>query len=44
MWEYEAMLYHWNKTHSGGDEIQAPDPAEVQKRLDAINMDPRLTS
>lgn len=42
MWEYEALLYHWNEAHSTGD-VQAPDPATAIPLLDRINADPRLT-
>ena len=43
LWEYEALLHHWNKTHGGGDEVQAPDHERTQKLMDKINADPRLT-
>lgn len=43
MEEYEMLLHGWNKAH-GGDDVSAPDPEMVQRRLDAINADPRLTT
>lgn len=44
LWWYEALLFHWNESHGGGDDkIALPDAATVQARLDLINADPRLT-
>lgn len=42
LWEYEALLHHWNKAHNGGDDVEAPDHAMTQKLIDRINADPRL--
>lgn len=42
LWEYEALLHHWNKAHST-DDIKAPDPEATQRMLDKINSDPRFT-
>lgn len=41
LWEYEALLQHWNKAH-GSDDVEAPDHARTQKLIDRINADPRL--
>ncbi len=43
LWEYEALLYHWNEAHSAGDDVEAPDPEKALALLDRINSDPRLT-
>ncbi len=43
LWEYEALLWHWNDAHSSGDDIEAPDPERAIAMLDRINADPRLT-
>lgn len=40
--EYDAILYHWNDAHRGGD-LDAPDPDVAMPMIDAINADPRLT-
>lgn len=42
LWEYEAMLHHWNEAHRGG-EVQAPDPDIAMPILERANADPRLT-
>lgn len=42
MWEYEALLFHWNDAHS--TDVQPPDPALTMKLIDRINMDPKLHS
>lgn len=41
LWEYEAMLWNWNKAHNGSD-VEAPDPDKTQKLIDKINLDPKL--
>lgn len=43
LWDYEALLYHWNDAHQSGDDVEAPDPARALAMLDRINADPRLT-
>lgn len=42
-WEYEALLWNWNDSHKGGDDVAPPDPELTQERLDRINADLRLT-
>lgn len=42
LWEYEALLHHWNAAHSTGDDVEPPDPATTQKLIDMINSDPKL--
>lgn len=41
LWEYEAMLFNWNKAHSTGD-VEPADPVKTQKLIDRINSDPKL--
>lgn len=43
LWEYEALLHHWNSAHKT-DDVQAPDHESTQKLIDRINADPRLHS
>jgi hypothetical protein len=43
LWEYEAMLHHWNEAHSSDDSHDAPDPERTQRVLDKLNGDKRLT-
>ncbi len=42
LWEYEALLFHWNDAHGGG-EPDLPDRETAQAILDRANADPRLT-
>lgn len=42
--EYEGMLWHWNESQRGDDDIEAPDPQITADRLARINADPRLTT
>lgn len=42
LWEYEALLFHWNEAHSTSDDPGPPDPEVVMPLLDRINADPRL--
>jgi hypothetical protein len=42
LWEYEALLHHWNEAHSAGDDVKAPDHDKTQKLIDMINLDPKL--
>lgn len=44
LWEYEALLYHWNEAHSGGDDAQPPDPELTQRLIDAAKLNPQLTN
>lgn len=41
LWEYEALLYHWNAAH-GGDDIQPPDHELTQRLIDKISLNPDL--
>lgn len=43
LWEYEALLHHWNESHGGGEEADLPDREISQAILDRANSDPRLT-
>ncbi len=44
LWEYEALLYHWNESHGGGEpEMKLPDPERAQALLDRANSSPHLT-
>lgn len=43
LWEYEAILWHWNDAHSIKDDLEAPDPEAAMALLEKINSDPRLT-
>ena len=44
LWEYEAILYHWNRANSGeGEEVDAPDPEVAMQIVAMANADPRLT-
>jgi hypothetical protein len=43
LWEYEALLYHWNEAHDTSGEVDAPDPEVAQRVLDMINANPLLT-
>lgn len=40
LWEYEALLWHWNDAHD--IEVEAPDPEIAIPLLERINADPRL--
>lgn len=42
LWEYEALLWHWNDAHETGSDVEAPDPERTMALLDRINADPRL--
>lgn len=41
LYDYEEQLYHWNEAHK--TDVDPPDAETTQRRLDAINRDPRLT-
>lgn len=43
LWEYQALLHNWNRAHSTGDDIKAPDPERTQRMIDRINANPALT-
>lgn len=43
LWEYEALLWNWNESHSTDGDIEPPDPEQTMALLDRINADPRLT-
>lgn len=43
LWDYEALLWHWNEAHSTDGPIGTLDGEEMQAMLDRINADPRLT-
>lgn len=40
LWDYEALLYHWNEAHS--TDVAAPDHDKTQRLIDKINTDPKL--
>ena len=42
LWDYEALLWHWNEAHGGDDDIEPPDPHVTQRLIDRINSDPLL--
>lgn len=46
MWEYEALVYHWNKAHAAGgpgaDHDPPPDRARMDRLIERINADPSL--
>lgn len=41
LWEYEALLHHWNEAH-GSSDVKPPDHEMTQRLIDQINSDPRL--
>lgn len=41
MWEYEALLHHWNEAHD--TDVKPPDHEMTQKLIERINLDPRLS-
>lgn len=43
LWEYEALLYHWNEAHGGSESGDPPDAKTAMKVLDLINANPALT-
>lgn len=44
LWEYEALLFHWNESHGGGEPtLPKPDPMAAQRILDKANANPKLT-
>lgn len=38
LWEYEALLWHWNEAHSSGEDIEAPDPEIAMAILERANL------
>lgn len=40
LWEYQAMIYHWNKLHQ--TEPDGPSTAETQAMIDALKADPEM--
>lgn len=44
LWDYEALLWHWNEAHTGGSEVDPPDPDRVLPMLDRVNSNPLLTN
>lgn len=42
LWEYEALLHHWNAAHSTGDDSEPPDHDKTQRMIDRVNSDPKL--
>lgn len=42
LWEYEAMLWHWNEAHRTGDDVEPPDPQFTQRLIDKLNSNPAL--
>lgn len=40
LWEYQAMIYHWNKLHQ--TEPDGPSPAETQAMIDALKANPDM--
>lgn len=43
LWEYEALLHHWNRAHGGEEPIDPEDAEATVARLAEINLDPRFT-
>lgn len=37
LWEYEALLFHWNEAHDLNGGADAPDPQVAMKILDRAN-------
>lgn len=44
LWEYEALLYHWEEAHGSGDDVGLPDPEVTMRLIEKANADPRLTN
>lgn len=43
LWEYEALLWNWNESHSTDGDLDPPDPEMWASMRSKINADPRLT-
>jgi hypothetical protein len=43
LWEYEALLWNWNESHSTDADLAPPDPEQWAAMRGKINADPRLT-
>lgn len=41
LWEYEAILHHWNEAHGTG-EIEIVDPEITQRHIDRLLAHPEL--
>lgn len=42
LFEYEAMLFHWNDAHDASGNVDAPDPDFAMRVLEMANSDERL--
>ena len=43
LWEYEALIFHWNDAHSTGEDHDPPANRDLMEKLiDRINADPPL--
>lgn len=42
LWEYEAMLYNWNKVHNPDEVADVPHPDIMQAKIDALKAKPEL--
>lgn len=42
LWEYEALLFHWNEAHSLDGGPDAPDPEVAMRILKRANDTPAL--
>lgn len=43
LWQYEALLWHWNEAHRSADDIDPPDPEIAMAILERANMNLALT-
>lgn len=43
LWEYEALLWHWNDAHDTSD-IEPPDPEIAMPILERANLNPQLVN
>lgn len=41
LWEYEALLYNWNKIHDP-DHVEIVDPEITQRKIDGLKARPDL--
>lgn len=42
LWEYEAILHHWNQAQGGEEDIEIVDPAITQQMIDRLKANPAM--
>lgn len=42
LWEYEALLHHWNEAHGSGDDVEIVDPEITQRLIDRLRDNPEM--